>query len=241
MEKFDCEKALIRRQRDAMDQCYRNSGLFILGVARKVLGRHVTREDEAYGVASMAFFEAMKGYDSDKGPFFAFAKTVITRRLIDDLRKEEKHRRTVPVDPLVFGGEFDEEEGALSIGIEIRKNLVSEVDEALKDEIENLKEIIAPYGFTFMDLIQASPKARKTKAACDKAITYLIKTPLLRGELQSKKTLPLKIIEKNAQVPQKILQRHRKYIITAVEILSGDFPNLAEYLESITKKEGSFK
>ena len=45
-----------------------------------------------------------------------------------------------------------------------------------------------------------------------------------------------KIIE-NTLLPRKILERHRNYIIAAVEILSGEYPLLAEYLSFIRKVE----
>jgi len=51
--------------------------------------------------------------------------------------------------------------------------------------------------------------------------------------MKTTKQLPIKIISENAKVPRKILERHRKYIITAAEILSGDYPKLAEYLSHI--------
>jgi RNA polymerase sigma factor len=56
------------------------------------------------------------------------------------------------------------------------------------------------------------------------------------SELRRSKQLPLKNIEKSAQVPRKILERHRKYIIAAIEILSGEYPNLAEYLRYIREE-----
>jgi len=47
--------------------------------------------------------------------------------------------------------------------------------------------------------------------------------------------LPLKIIEKNTNLPRKILENHRKYIIAAVVILSGEYPLVAEYISFIRK------
>jgi len=32
-------------------------------------------------------------------------------------------------------------------------------------------------------------------------------------------------------VPRKVLERHRKYIIAAVVILTGDYPGLTDYLD----------
>jgi RNA polymerase sigma factor len=56
---------------------------------------------------------------------------------------------------------------------------------------------------------------------------------MLLSELKSSKQLPLKIIENNCKIPRKILERHRKYIIAAIELLHGEYPNLAEYLRYI--------
>jgi RNA polymerase sigma factor len=44
------------------------------------------------------------------------------------------------------------------------------------------------------------------------------------------------MIEKNTHVPRKILERHRKYIIAAIEILSGEYPYLADYLRYIREE-----
>jgi RNA polymerase sigma factor len=44
------------------------------------------------------------------------------------------------------------------------------------------------------------------------------------------------MIEKNTNVPRKILERHRKYIIAAIEILSGEYPYLADYLRYIREE-----
>jgi RNA polymerase sigma factor len=68
-------------------------------------------------------------------------------------------------------------------------------------EITLINEVFSDYGFSFMDLAQCSPKSRKTKKACAKAVAYLIKTPILTSEIKIKKQLPLNIIEKNPVEP----------------------------------------
>jgi RNA polymerase sigma factor len=42
--------------------------------------------------------------------------------------------------------------------------------------------------------------------------------------------LPLKKIKDFLKTPQKILERYRKYIITAILIAKGDYPGMYEYL-----------
>ncbi len=48
--------------------------------------------------------------------------------------------------------------------------------------------------------------------------------------------MPVTLIEKNSKVPRKILERHRKYIIAAAEIMTGDYPCLAGYMRYIREE-----
>ncbi|MEG1027821.1 MAG: RNA polymerase subunit sigma, partial [Oscillospiraceae bacterium] len=76
-------------------------------------------------------------------------------------------------------------------------------------------------------------KSEKTKSRCAKAIKFLLNDTFLIKRMRKTHTLPIKNIEINSDVPRKVLERHRKYIIAAVEIISGDYPCLAEYLRYI--------
>ena len=49
-------------------------------------------------------------------------------------------------------------------------------------------------------------------------------------------SLPVAAISAALDIIRKILERHRRYIITATEILDGDYPHLAEYLDYIRKE-----
>ena len=109
-------------------------------------------------------------------------------------------------------------------------------DNSLKLEIEAASQILSTYGFSFYDLAGCSPKAEKTKKACAKAVAYIIRNPLIASEMMSTKLLPVKLIEKNSNIPRKIIERHRKYIIAAVEIMTGDYPFLAEYMRFIREE-----
>ncbi len=61
---------------------------------------------------------------------------------------------------------------------------------------------------------------------------------LLDRLIQMRKTrsLPVAAISAALDIARKILERHRRYIITATEILDGDYPHLAEYLDYIRKE-----
>ena len=211
---------------------------FILRVASKSVGRYVTESDDEYSIGLMAFYEAVKAYSSEKGQFPQFAALVIKRRLIDYISTESRHSGEIPVEPLSMDGEIDEESESKSIQLELLEgeNLgryrAEDIPGSLtvKDEIDVMQMILKGYGFSFYDLIEASPKAEKTKQSTAMVVSFLIQSEDLMDFLHRNKALPIKELCGETKVKRKIIERHRKYIIAAAEIMSGDFPMLAEYL-----------
>ena len=206
---------------------------FILKTASDFAKRHLTTSDEEWSTALAAFIEAINGYRSDKGRFYGFAKLVIRRRLLDAYRKTSRYAVELSVDPILFDQPYAEEEDKQSpiIRVDFRTD-----QERLRLEIEAANQAFQKYHFSFYDLIKASPKAEKTKQACHKAVVAFFKNSSLVQELQSKAVFPMKKIEEISKVPRKILERHRIYIIAAVEILSEEYPCLADYLQTIQKE-----
>ena len=105
------------------------------------------------------------------------------------------------------------------------------------DEIHAVNDIFSRFGFSFMELSEASPKASKTKRQCAQAVRALIATPVILETLRSTHKLPIKALSAQSSVPVKVLERHRKYIIAATVILTGNFPILAEYMKYIREGE----
>lgn len=191
---------------------------FILKTASKISRHYVTKSDDEWSVAMTAFSDAVEKYVYEKGSFIAFSEKIIHQRLVDHYRIRGRHSVEIPVD-------FIEEEA-----------IIENNDTSLKLEIEAVSLVLMKYGFSFMDLVDCSPKAGKTKKTCAQATKYMVRNPILIDEMRSSKQLPLKIIEKNAGVPRKILERHRKYLIAAIEIISGDYPYLSDYLSYIKEE-----
>lgn len=191
---------------------------FILRCAARTAGRYISRQDDEWSVALSAFYTALQKYDYQAGSFLAFAQMVIRRKLIDHYRSQARHESEVQVEELE---ESCSEQTA---------------DDSIRLEIEAIAQPLGRYGIQFMDLADCSPRARKTRAACAKAVSHLLHNPLLINELRASRHLPLKALERLG-IPRKGLERHRKYIIAAAEILSGDYPCLAEYLSYIRKEE----
>jgi len=187
---------------------------FILKSASKTAKQYVSKTDDEWSIALSAFSEAIQKYSFEKGSFISFAELMINRRLIDYFRAQRK---------FVVEDQVDW----------IEDNAIIENDDNLKLEIEAISQVLEYYGFSFMDLAECSPKAQKTKTACAKAVVYLLEKPMLITEIRNSKQLPIKLIAKNVGLPRKIIERHRKYIIAAVEILYGDYPYISEYLSFV--------
>jgi RNA polymerase sigma factor len=210
----------------------------ILAYASKVTGRYITKSDDEWSIALLAFTQAIENYDLDKGSFISFSRLLIKHRLIDYFRNQVKYNPELSVDPILFDTEPEENGDNVSIRIAVADKVSRQEGNDIKLEIEAANQIFSKYGFTFFDLTKCSPRAGKTKSSCAKAVNFILENPILMKELHNSKQLPLKIIENNTKVPRKILERHRKYIIAAIELLSGGYPYLAEYLQYIRKENG---
>jgi RNA polymerase sigma factor len=207
---------------------------FIMHLTSKVLGRYISRSDDQWSISLSAFNEAVKSYSFEKGSFIPFAEKVIRRRLYDYIKKQSNHLPEVLVSPHVFENNAEEEQMAIAHEIAEKTAVASQNDARL--EINDLADTLSGYGFSFSDLVSVSPKAVKTKKACAKAIAFVIKRPVLVNELKRTKFLPTKIIVENLNLPRKIIERHRKYIIAGIEIIAGNYPILAEYLKFVREE-----
>ncbi|MCD8180634.1 MAG: sigma-70 family RNA polymerase sigma factor [Firmicutes bacterium] len=192
---------------------------FILSSASKALKRSVTVSDDEFITAMMAFNEAIDSYDSSKGRFVSFASVVIRNRIIDDLRRSSKHA-AVPFSSL----SSENDEG------EIKEFDAAAADSGdLKWEIEALTAELDKFGISFFELAQVSPKSRKTKRLCFDAVRYISENPDLTDTVIRKHILPINEITAGLNTNRKTLERHRKYIITAVIAVTQDYPAIAEY------------
>jgi RNA polymerase sigma factor len=241
LRKFDHLAIEAKKDRKVLEQLLQQNERFIVKCAYSVTHKYLQKSDDEWSIAMFGFTQAVEGYQLDKGSFYSFADLVIRRKLIDFYREQRKYDAEVLVNPIVFDTEQDSDDDNSAVLNAVAKQLVKEEDTSVKLEIEAIHGVLSNYGFSFFDLVDCSPKTAKTKACCAKAVAYMLQNPLLIQDLRERKMLSIKIIEKNAKVPRKLLERYRKYIITTVEILSGEYPLIAEYLQYMRKELKSSK
>lgn len=212
----------IQQDKDDINALIQEYEPFIRSTAYKCTGKTSATIGDEISIAMMAFAEAVDKYDQKKGRFLTFAQWVIRRRIIDHQRSQ-RDGNTVPLTAVTADGEDDTQTYAVTHDQEGLHN-------PIRLEILALTQRLQAYPIAFGELVLVSPKAGKTRAACQRAVQYVTGDPVLIEYMQRTHRLPIKKIIENCMIPRKLLDRHRKYIITVIEILQGDYPYLSEYV-----------
>lgn len=223
----------------ARERFLRENKKFILAAAYRAVGHYVTDSDDEWSIALMAFNEAIDTFEQGKGSSFeTFASLVIKRRVLNYLRSESKHQGEISTKPEVIDGDLDEDEERDAYYLEVRGKqteaaIAADEPSAAAAEIAAVQEILAPYGFSLMALTECSPKTGKTRKACAAAVNALLRDKALLQKMRESKSLPMKELVDLTKVRRQLLERHRRYIIAATEILEIPFPLLSEYMRFI--------
>lgn len=190
--------------------------------ASKTVGRWVDEHDDIYSVAMIAFNDAITAFNTEKGDFSAFAKTVIHNRIMDHLRQIQRHGVVIPFSTLSVMDDNGEE-------VEFETEDPGSCNFELAVEIASLEQELKLFKICFCDLPTVSPKAEKTRKACRRVVSCILENGDFLNQVLEKKQLPGKQLLEVADVNEKVLERHRKYIIAGVLICAGGYTDLREY------------
>lgn len=217
--------------KEELDHFLKEEKDHILRLTGKILNKTVTVSDEEYSVALLAVSEAVKNYDRTRGDFWSYAAFVIKSRETDLYRKRTvTESREFSVMPELFYGAGGIDDSERSLQHDISEKTAVSTDTTLKYEIEALGDELTEFGIDFFDLVGCPPRAKKSKEACGLALKALFTPPPLIEEIRRSKTLPIKKIIEREKISRKLIDRHRKYLISAAVILDGDYPGISEYL-----------
>jgi len=202
---------------------------FILSCASKQSGRYIKLgQDEEATIAMMAFDEAIRSFDVEKGGFLSHAKRIIGRRLIDYYRKSKFTHHETLVD-------FEDRRN-----IETRENetrLAEYAYGAMKEEDERAWEIDAfkaelkAWGISFNDLVKNSPRHERLRSEYKELAKWIALSDDLMEELMRTHRLPIRKIVEKKEIPRKKLERGRIYIMSLIVVLTGDYRYIREYID----------
>lgn len=210
---------------------------FIRAEATKFMARLCTEQDDEYSIAMMAFYEAIMGYEKGRGSFLNYAAMLIRSRLIDHSRKEQRHRGHLSL----YEENGGEDERVLLDTIADSRDYFEESAhrEATRQEIEELASVMAHFGVTFADVADNCPRQERTLHACSKVIHYAADNLHLLEEMLRSKKLPLSQLVSGSGAERKTLERHRKYIVAMLLILTNGYEIIRGHLYRVLKKGGS--
>lgn len=205
---------------------------YVAKVTSRFCKRYIdpARDDE-FSIALGAFNEAINQYSSVMGrSFLGFAETVMRRRLIDYLRKEQRFKGQIPYSSF---DQEDEEDNLLN-PIEIHQAIEAyEKQKGLEErrnEIMDFSRCLSDFDIDFSELTEASPKHDDSRQMLFGIGRTLAQDAELMRTLLTKRQLPIKELLEQVQVSRKTLERNRKYLIAIALIYNGPYPYLRDYL-----------
>lgn len=217
---------------DARNQLIEAYVPFVLKVASQASRRYIDRaKDDEYSIALLAMNEAIDRFDAERRTnFLAFAETIIRRRLIDYFRSQRAQSRAVPWTEFEIA---DDEDNVINY-VEVRTSL--ENHNQLQEQAERQQEIaefsqrLAEFGLSFAELVDLSPKHADARENAFAVARVVADDEALLHYVIERKSLPLKILEDRVGVSRKTMERQRKYILSVVLLLTGDFRHLQAYI-----------
>ena len=200
-------------------------------VAKYSQNHDVTRREELFSTAILAFYESIQSYSMEKGHFFPFANLVISKRMMDHLRKSYKHEeKTIPLE----GDEDERGSSAQSVAIEnisMRLYETQRRQELLATEIEQFKAELGTWRITMEALSQHSPKHKALRDTYREIVYRISREPDIMQTIQLKRYFPVKAISNITGIPPKNLERARTFLLALIILKNGDYDLLSEYVE----------
>lgn len=205
---------------------------YIMKVTSRFSKRYIDpNRDDEFSVALLAFNEAINQFSSHAGKsFIGFAETVIRRRLIDYVRKEQRHTQVVPYS--MFDSEDEEQPYYNSVETRQAMNAfeIKRTEDERRLEISELSQELERFGISFAELVEHSPKHTDSRRLLIGIAQTLVSETNLLDSLRQTNKLAVKELTEMCGVSRKTVERNRKYIIAIALIISGTYPFMHDYL-----------
>ncbi|GAB6172811.1 RNA polymerase sigma factor SigI [Paradesulfitobacterium aromaticivorans] len=216
----------IKTDQDTRETFLHDSQPFVRHVASQACHRLLEwGRDEELSEGFVAFNEAIDNFEPERGvPFFAYARVLIKRRLIDYYRRQ-RSREALPLDQVEVGLAV---EAALSLH-DFREH---EQNRERATEIKEYAQELGQWGLTFSDLVEVSPKHRDSRETLLRVARILALDEDLWQQVSEKGKVPMQALALRSGIHPKVLERGRKYILAVAILIAkqNDYIYLREYV-----------
>ena len=219
-----------RTDPEAADALIRKYMGFIRAETAKFIKRApIDGQDEELSIAMLAFYEAILGYEQNRGAFLSYASRGIRNRMIDHYRKEKKHAKVISLHaPLQ-----DEDDDISKLDrLEDPKNEIeaSHRRAAAREEIEEFEGKLGEFGITFSEVADNCPRQERTLASCQRVLAAAKLHPEIFDILLESKKLPISSLAEKSGTDKKTLERHRKYLIAVLLAFTNGYEIIRGHL-----------
>jgi RNA polymerase sigma factor len=183
--------------------------------------------DDKLSLAMLSFMNCVIQFERGRGSFLTFASTCIRNRLFDEGRKQAKYGgKMIPLYPENGQTSTDTVEGQVSYAA---YNMKQE-QERLADEIDVFSQQLGEYGVLFEELPRICPKQERARKQCVELGQFVAGREKMRETLLKHRRLAQAELAAEFGLSGKTIEKHRKYIVTIVLLLTGDYPLMRAFL-----------
>lgn len=185
---------------------------FILNVVSDTKKSYIDiNNDDEFSIGLLAFDEAIKKYDINKGSFLSYARLVIQSRLKNYWIKENKEK-SVELDESIHYGKYSEETSKI------------------KMEILLFEQSLEQFGLSMEDLVDTAPKHKQTLINLKEIGKKAAYNIIVVKYIYDKKKLPITMIAKNQGISKKIIRRSKNQILAIIVLINEEFDNILKFL-----------
>ena len=182
--------------------------------------------DDRVSLAMLCFMNCVKQYKEGRGSFIAFAASSIRNRLIDESRKQRRHANNV----IPFSREGSDMPVSTENMVSIAVYQKEQEQSKLADEIDCFSVKLGKYGISFSELPLICPKQKRSREQCQEIGRYVAANEVMREMLFKTRRLAQSELAKVFGLSEKTIEKHRRYIVTMVCLLTGDYPLIRVFL-----------
>ena len=195
---------------------------FLIRTVSNFTGRYISVEnDEEFSIGLLAFAEAVKRYEPDRGNFLSFAKLVMESRLKNYVEKKNAHMKEESLEALQETG----------IDFSQREDEENEETEKLHEEIIKYREELLLFDLTLEKLADTSPKHRDTRRTAVQTAETASRDPETVEETYRKRKLPVRKVARLGKVTEKVVKNSKTFILAVRIIFVREFTGLRYWIK----------